>query len=558
MSVASLRRTIRTLGHLKPMQAMHYLRKRGFGYSQVKPASSVSRRALVPPSLWLDPGSGVGEPWRFTFLNASREYPPGEIDWQPSGTSRLWRYNLHYFDFLLQSGRSAEVKQGLLNSWIANNDQGTEPGWEPYTASLRIVNWVKYFLQEPDSVSDAQMKSLFTQARWLRRNLELHILANHYFENIKALIFAGAYFDGREADSWLRFAVRELAKQLDEQTLADGCHYERTPSYHGIMVKNYLELYALVKVNDFLFSREIGQRLCQTAEVGLAFLQDILLPGERIPLFNDSAYDSVPQPSRLVAYGMSLGVTSGEVEAPVRVVSRANAGIYGYITPKDGVLFDCGDIGPGYQPGHTHCDFLSYELVLNGMPLVVDTGVYEYEPGPKRQYVRSTRAHNTVSVGADEQSEVWGEFRVARRARKLLAAIEENDDEIVFQGGYRGFFALGGNVEHHRSARIETANNAIASLCVTDTVTNAGDAGIESYIHLHPAVELLDDDGSGCLTVRHGAHKYAIVISGGQDYRLEAGIYCPEFGLKQENQCVVIGADAGADHKISYQIRNLH
>ena len=65
------------------------------------------------------------------------------------------------------------------------NPAGTGDGWEPYTVSLRIVNWIKLFLREDFSgrVQPAWLDSLHQQAAWLERNIEYHILANHYLKN---------------------------------------------------------------------------------------------------------------------------------------------------------------------------------------------------------------------------------------------------------------------------------------------------------------------------------------------------------------------------------------
>ena len=79
------------------------------------------------------------------------------------------------------------------------------------------------------------------------------------------------------------------------------------------------------------------------------------------------------------------------------------------------LIFDCGPLGPDYQPGHGHCDVLSYELSLHGQRVVVDTGVSTYEPCAERLYERSTAAHNTLRVDGEEQAEVWASFRVGRR-----------------------------------------------------------------------------------------------------------------------------------------------
>ena len=85
-------------------------------------------------------------------------------------------------------------------------------------------------------------KELTKSVSWLEKNDERHILANHYFENLKALLFAGCFFIGKDADRWRERALVEIPKQLREQTLQDGGHYERSPQYHALMLENYLDI----------------------------------------------------------------------------------------------------------------------------------------------------------------------------------------------------------------------------------------------------------------------------------------------------------------------------
>ena len=84
----------------------------------------------------------------FEFLNVSKNIQDSQTDWQPSDMSRLWQYNLHYFDYLRESERSLDNKKTLINDWINSNPQGSHPGWEPFTVSLRIVNWIFFILTE--------------------------------------------------------------------------------------------------------------------------------------------------------------------------------------------------------------------------------------------------------------------------------------------------------------------------------------------------------------------------------------------------------------------------
>src|SRR5439155_3503852 len=83
------------------------------------------------------------------------------------------------------------------------------------------------------------------QARWLRGRLEHHLLGNHLWANAKALVFAGAWFEGAEAERWLDTGVRLLRREFAEQILADGGHFERSPMYHAIALADVLDLCAL-------------------------------------------------------------------------------------------------------------------------------------------------------------------------------------------------------------------------------------------------------------------------------------------------------------------------
>ena len=142
-------------------------------------------------------------PEEFIFLR--QEGRLAEVGWDGPQREKLWRYNQHYFDDLNALGAAdrAQWHLALLEDWVRNNPPGVGSGWEPYPTSLRIVNWVKWHLAG-NALPEACVQSLAVQARWLRRRLEFHLLGNHLFANAKALCFAGLFFQGREADAWLR------------------------------------------------------------------------------------------------------------------------------------------------------------------------------------------------------------------------------------------------------------------------------------------------------------------------------------------------------------------
>ena len=466
----------------------------------------------------------------------------------------------HYFAWL-KSAVSAECKAALIDDWIARNPQGSEPAWEPYTASLRIVNWVQYFSGDEVEPTSAWLASLYEQCLWLEKNLELHILANHYFENLKALLFAGCYFSGDDAARWRALALPAFAAELEEQFLADGGHYERSPQYHAILLEACLDVYQLARSQPAQFPAPLVNKLASTVANGLAFLADISGPQQRLPLFNDSAFGIAPALGQLQDYAHQLGLvaapvvnesTAGGIDR-ARLIDKPDSGLYGYRCGDDWLLVDCGDIGPAYQPGHTHCDFLSYELVVAGQPLVVDTGVLEYEPGAMRHYVRSTAAHNTVQVDGAEQSEIWGEFRVARRARKQFARVQQGQGQWRFSGAFRGFPALGW-LQHQRDMTVQLASDgAIRELQFCDTVTGRGERQLRSYIHLHPDIHVLG--GGGEWQLYRGKQLLAWLAVGNNTFvHVQPTLWCPEFGQPLQRSTVILERAAALPQTLQYTL----
>jgi hypothetical protein len=159
-----------------------------------------------------------------------------------------------------------------------------------------------------------------------------------------------------------------------------------------------------------------------------------------------------------------------------------------------------------------------------------------------RAHVRSTKAHNTVSVDGVEQSEIWSEFRVARRAKKVAAQINMQGNDIEFRGSYRGFFGVRGRIVHERTAKIslDISGSRIDRLAIIDRLTGGGHHGAESYVHFHPAVTL-QPVKSGEIDVLYADLVIATLrIPPDQKFLVEAGWYCPEFGVRLANQVLVV------------------
>ncbi len=523
-------------------------------YRRLLRPSSPPRRARDVPRVRVLPAvafppHGAERPLdRLSFEVA--ETAGGALEWDTSGLWRPLRLQLHYFDFLGDPSRSAAWKLAAVDDWIARNPLGENAGWLAYAVSLRVVNWIKFFASlEPYELSPKWLASLYAQVLWLENNLERQILGNHLLKNAKALVFAGVFFAGADAERWLCDGLATLLAELHEEFLADGGHFERSPMYHVLSVEDVLDVHAYLQSALAPAKPAILAELRACAHAGLDFLDAILMPDGTIPLFNDSSFGVGPAPRELFEYAAA---TTGYVRpAAARGIATKALAASGYFVIRDGssvLVADCGPPGPRYQPGHAHCDLLSYELALAGRRVVVDTGVFDYEPGSARRYVRSTAAHNTLAVDGAEQSEMWDVFRVARRAEPRSASLANWGWRATFRGAHDGFRRIAPDIVHQRT--IEYADGRFA---FEDRVEGSGRHRLESRVHLHPglAVELANAvvriaAGGATLAELHVGEAAAVSF--------ERAPYYPRFGTCEEGGVVVMSWEGDLPATLRYTI----
>lgn len=384
---------LRTVRYLKPIQIWNRLARR-FATKRVASGAlkcksrSVERRVVEFPRYFK-----VAEGESFTFLNETHALKSA-ADWNNGDRKKLWLYNVHYFDCLRQEG-GYEGSEKLIARWIEENPVGRGNGWEPYPISLRVVNLIKWAL-EGNALDEAARESLCLQMRWLKPRLEYHLLANHLLANAKALVFAGSFFEGREAEGWLKAGLAIYRKELKEQIKEDGVHFELSAMYHSIMLEDVLDCYNLTGEEMF----------AEYARKMVGALKALVGPDGKITKFNDAAEGIALKPEALVKYAQALGVDAPRSE--LKSFLRREAGEYVLIARV-------GEIGPKYQPGHAHADTYSFELWRGKTKIVTDTGTDRYQVDEERKRQRGTAAHNCVVVDGKNSSEVWGGHRVGRR-----------------------------------------------------------------------------------------------------------------------------------------------
>jgi uncharacterized heparinase superfamily protein len=448
---------------------------------------------------------------RFNFLGEERNLET-PVRWgHLPGAARLWAYHLHYMEwawsFAGHSDRqwARQSFSALWRSWAASDRFGRGDRWSPYVASLRAWALCGTYdtLSRGSDIQPAIDASLVLHTRFLRWHMEHDVGGNHLVKNLKALVGL-AVFTGDER--LLRTATTGLRRQLAIQVLADGGHYERSPSYHCQVLGDFIDVAGLLAASG----QPPVPGLAEAIDSMRAWLGIMLMPDGDIPLFNDcvlvgqtrvSALRPGPRPSRL-----SVLPASGYV------VVRSNDRLH--------LVADVGDPCPPDLPAHAHADCLSFELAIDGRRVVVDSGTSTYAPGPQRAHERSTRAHNTVVIDGADQTEVWGIFRAARLARGRLMRAEDDGRMVTVVASHDGYHRLPGSPAHTRTWRVDS------HVEINDEITGEGAHRIESCVHLSDAgIAKVAWGGPEGLRVSNGPVSYADGFGSMRDGHVSSAVW---------------------------------
>lgn len=391
--------------------------------------------------------------------------------WNDTSHGMLWAYNLNYMDWLQQDDISLEEGSMWIDRFIENLPEN-HIGLDPYPIALRGINWIKFIIKYRGNLEDRHLQRwnncLYSQYVLLTKKLEYHLLGNHLLEDACSLFIAAFYFKNK---SFYKTATGLLRSELKEQILPDGAHYEQSPMYHCILLDRVLDCYNFALHNIYFEKQEtIIDFLHNKAVLMLGHLESIVYKDETIPLLNDSAYNIAHKAQVLKKYAIRLGLVWQKI--PMK-----QCGYRKMENDEMEIIADIGNITASYQPGHTHADTFNYELRINGQPIVVDTGISTYNKTERRQYERSTVAHNTVSINQKDSSEVWSGFRVGKRANVTILSDQKNEI-LAYHNGF------GKKIIHTRTFRLEKC-----SLHIIDEISDYSPAW--SYIHLSPDVEIL-------------------------------------------------------------------
>jgi len=482
---------------------------------------------------------GVTEDYdHFLFLNEENQL--SKVGWDNPSQSKLWRYNLHYFDCLNQvelENERVELQINIINKWTIENQFGKGTGWEPYPTSLRIINWIKWNFKTNGLSNEVEL-SLWNQVQWLAGRPEYHLLGNHLFINAKALLFACVFFGLDEYSTIFRKALKILKEELSEQFLRDGAHFELSPMYHSLAMEDLLDLYQLKSRLPSNFpSQEIEEKFLR----GMHWLYYMNYENGERAHFNDCANGIAPTFKELEDLGKRL-VLNWSLTADIKFNYLQKSGFAIVKDENIHLIADIGDIGPDYLPGHAHADSLSFELAIKGQRVIVNSGTGEYGLSDERTRQRGTSAHSTIELDGKSSSEVWSGFRVAQRARVIDVEIIDEDKKLEFSAVHDGYTRIASKPLHQRKWKVNDG-----CLEIVDEVTGSQNiVQLRYYVHPDILIEMLD----GSILLSTSIEELA-KIKTDQNVQVVDTTYHDKFGSSQKNKCLLITGTTPFSSKVS-------
>ncbi len=200
-----------------------------------------------------------------------------------------------------------------------------------------------------------------------------------------------------------------------------------------------------------------------------------------------------------------------------------------------------GPNGQAGNGGHAHNDQLSFELCIDGMPVIVDPGTYLYTPHASlRNHFRSTVSHNALHPAGQEQNPI------GRRPADLFRL------QDTAHGGVVQFGPQGGVFEHVGHGCVARRQVELGPLHIRFRDQLPVDGDKELRLHLHPGIFVQRDGDPRMATLQHDNRVLARLVASHpvsiQPYRYSEG-----YGLVRPSHCLLL-ATADCEVELNFEL----
>jgi uncharacterized heparinase superfamily protein len=465
--------------------------------------------------------------------------------WFPARAGPGWLAAWHGFGWLpdlIATGASArDPARALVGSWLVESSTWHPIAWRSDVVATRIFAWIVHFEEiagrETDrSLRRAMLGSIARQVRHLGRTAAWELAGPARLRAVKGLIGGLAALGG--SAKRLARALRVLERELVVQILADGGHRTRSPSVQLSVLRDLIDIRAVLRAAQVETPAPLQQAIERTAPM-LRFFRH---GDRRLALFNSA----IEEDGVVVDLALTRSETRGHppMSAPQSGFQRLQAA-------QSLVLVDTGKPPPHGFDGEAHAGTLSFELSQGRERIIVNCGGYRGDKAAWRRVARSSAAHSVLVVGDTNSTEIRADGSLGPSPASVRCErAEEGGHQWIAAAhdGYRRRFGVTYARELYLAADGEDLRGE-------DKLTGRAGARFTVRFHLHPTVEasLIEDGGGARLRLASGA--VWRLRAAGAELGLGESIYLGTGELQKTQQIVLSGTTGPSGATVRWAIR---
>ena len=318
-----------------------------------------------------------------------------------------------------------------VNSWI-------------YTCCFLNKAFEKYNLENNKILKDISRGIIVMADYIIKHRAKYSSANNHLIVEMYAVGMSGIFFDYKP---WEKLAFNILTEELPRQNYADGVNKEMSLHYQSFVMEAYGLLMLEMKHNHIKIPQiweeyllHMSEFMCdccgeygETVVFGDNDEGKILdLSGEHFDHYRyvldlmgnvlPKRYSKMENIHENLCWILSDDFQNSVLQKncyyspEVKCYKEGGYTLWRSKNNKVLIGIDHADLGFGSLAAHGHADALSFQMFIEGVPVFVDPGTYNYHvPKKTRDEFRATKNHNTVCVNDQNQAEILGPFLWGKR-----------------------------------------------------------------------------------------------------------------------------------------------
>ena len=384
-----------------------------------------------------------------------------------------WEKNRHFdWALLAKAYYVSKDKKYLLQlaenvkTWCEKNPFLHGISWTTaMELAIRAINWMYAlaFIKAAGADIPALRIGAINMVDYLTKHYSRYSSANnHLLVEASAIGVAGYAFD---YTPWKELSIRLLSEELEKQNYADGVNKELSLHYQTFGMEAYL---LLAHVSGESRWNEMLKKQCEyvahaawrektVCEFGdddegkILDLQGgqwhqwewVLQLGSLVTGVRYSRFDDICENTRWLFSDEKIKAITQKPLYDAKCSRCFKVGGNSFLRDKDDrvlIGIDHAALGFGSIAAHGHADALSFQVLVDGEPLITDPGTYIYHCDLEhRNAFRKTINHSTVCINGRNQSEMLGAFLWGKRAECQLEHFTSDDEMDVLTASHDGY-----------------------------------------------------------------------------------------------------------------------